>query len=174
MDQPAGGDAYPDDWLDDEQGERCAQLTVVVLDHAPLLARPRLARAVFDAIRASAEAAPGRLWSALVMPELARVIVGPGSVSALDAYVTALKTHTADRALAIIRRADDDTLDAVLRYSPVWGGAIYRVWQAGYHMQPLWSEYRLSNALYALAQHPVEAGLARMPGEWPWLWLGDG
>jgi len=171
MGQPANGDAFPDEWLD-EPGERCAQLTVVVLDHAPLLARPRLASAVFNVIRANA--APGRLWGALVMPELARVVVGPGSVSALDAYVTTLKARAAECVLAIVRRADDDTLDAVLRYSPVWGGAIYRVWQAGYHLQPLWSEYRLSNALYALAQHPVEAGLARMPGEWPWLWLGDG
>jgi len=65
-------------------------------------------------------------------------------------------------------------LDLVLRYSPVWGGAIYRVWQDGYHRQALWSEHRLSNALYALARLPVEVGLAHAPGDWPWLWIGGG
>lgn len=153
-------------------GEHYAQLTLVVCDHAPLLARPRLARAVFAGLRAGGSDAPGRLWGALVLPELARVIVGPGEALALDKYVTMLKTQAAERVLAIVRQSDDDTLDAVLRYSPVWGGAIYRVWQAGYHSQALWSEGQLSNALYALAQRPVEAGLARSPGEWPWLWIG--
>lgn len=158
--------------LDDAPGEHYAQLTLVVCDYAPLLARPRLARAVFDGLRAGGSDTPGRLWGALVLPELARVIVGPGDALALDKYVTMLKTQAAKRVLAIVRQSDDDTLDAVLRYSPVWGGAIYRVWQAGYHSQALWSEGQLSNALYALAQRPVEAGLARSPGEWPWLWIG--
>ena len=167
MDPAAYGDSFFN-----EPGQLCAQLSFVVRDHAPLLATPRLARAVFRVMRGSAAVAPGRLWGALVLPESVRVIAGPGSLPALDEYITALKEQAADSVLAIIRRADDDTLDAVLRYSPVWGGAIYHVWQPGYHTQPLWSEYRLSNALYTLARQPVEAGLARSAREWPWLWLG--
>lgn len=174
MDERAAWAEFRDEWLDAEPPDHYAQLTLVVLDHAPLLARPRLARAVFDIVRAAGSDAPGRLWGALVMPELARVIVGPGNALALDAYMTALKARAAERVLALVLRSDDDTLDAVLRYSPVWGGAIYRVWQPGYHYQALWSEGQLSNALYALAQRPVEAGLARSPDDWPWLWLGEG
>lgn len=167
MDPPRYGDSFFD-----EPDQLCAQLTFVVRDHAPLLANPRLARAVFGVVRSSAAVAPGRLWGALVLPETVRVIAGPDSLPALDEYITALKQRAANSLLSIVRRADDDTLDAVLRYSPVWGGAIYQVWQPGYHTQPLWNEYRLSNALYALARQPVEAGLARAVGEWPWLWLG--
>jgi len=171
-DPHAAWGALPEAWLSDELPDHYAQLSLVVCDHAPLLARPRLARAVFETVRASADDAPGRLWGALVMPELARVIVGPGDVNVLDAYITAVTARSAARVLALVRRSDDDSLDVVLRYSPVWGGAIYRVWQAGYHYQALWSEGQLSNALYALAQRPVEAELAEAPDAWPWLWLG--
>lgn len=157
-----------------ETGEYYAQITLVVRDHAPLLARPQLARAAFEAVRAAAPEAPGRLWGALVLPALVRLIAGPADDAGLDVFAASVKARAAEHVLAQIRRAGDDALDLVLRYSPVWGGAIYRVWQDGYHRQALWSEYRLSNALYALARLPVEAGLAHAPGDWPWLWIGGG
>lgn len=173
MDEHTGWSAFGDELPDEAPGSGgYARLTLVVCDHAPLLAWSRLARAVFDVVQASGGHAPGRLWGALVLPEIVCVIVGPGDATALDKYVTPLKAWAAERVLAIIRQSDDDTLDTVLRYSPVWGGAIYRVWQAGYHAKVLWTEGQLSNALYALAQRPVEAGLARSPDEWPWLWIG--
>lgn len=155
-----------------ETGEYYAQITLVVRDHAPLLAYPRLGQAALEAVRAAAPEAPGRLWGALVLPALVRLIAGPADGAALDAFASSVKAHTAAQVLAQIRRAGDDSLDLVLRYSPVWGGALYRVWQEGYHRQTLWSEYRLSNALYALARLPVETGLAREAGNWPWLWIG--
>jgi len=154
-----------------EGGTFYAQITLVVRDHAPLLARPQLARAAFEAVRASAPEAPGRLWGALVLPALVRLIAGPADDAALDAFAASVKLRAARRVLAQIQR-DDDALDLVLRYSPVWGGAIYRVWQDGYHRQALWSEYRLSSALYALARLAVEAGRAQAAGDWPWLWIG--
>lgn len=156
-----------------EGGAFYAQIALMVRDHAPLLAQPRLARAAFEAVRASAPKAPGRLWGALVLPALVRLIVGPADDDALDVFITLVKARAARRVLAQIQR-DDDALDLVLRYSPVWGGAIYRVWQDGYHRQALWSEYRLSSALYALARLPVEAGLTSAPDGWPWLWIGGG
>lgn len=159
-------------WLDDEPRAFYAQVTLVVQDHAPLLERPRLARAAFEAVRAGAPNAPGTLWGALIMPAWVRLVVGPAGSAALDAFVAAVKARVAARVLEQIRRADDDSLDRVLRYSPVWGGAIYRVWQPGYHRQVFWSEYRLSTALYELGQLPVAAGLADAPGAWPWLWIG--
>lgn len=157
---------------DENHWPQIAQITIVVRDHAPLLAGPRLARAALEAVRASAPDAPGAVWGALVLPALVRLIVGPAADAALDEYVAAVKARAEARLLALIARADDDLLDMALRYSPVWGGAILRVWQAGYHRQTLWSEAQLSRALDALAQRPVTAGLVRAPAEWPWLWIG--
>lgn len=157
---------------DDEPRDFFAQVTFVVQDHAPLLERPRFARAAFEAVRASTPDAPGTLWGTLIMPAWVRLVVGPAGTAALDVYVAAVKARAAARVLEQIRRADDDSLDRVLRYSPVWGGAIYRVWQPGYHRQVFWSEYRLSTALYELGRIPVAAGLAEAPGAWPWLWIG--
>ncbi len=148
-----------------------AQVILNVEGRAPLLADPRLARLALGPLRACD--APGRLWGALVLPDSARCLVGPVPGDAtLDRYVACLKSSTEAALLPAIRRADDDTLDAVLHYSPVWGAAIYRLWAPGCHLQRYWTTYKLSNALYALRQAPVEAGLVAHPEDWPYVWLG--
>ena len=149
-----------------------AQVILVVAGHAPLLADPRLARQVCAALAACAPDAPGSLWGYTVLPDSVRLVVGPTGEDALDRFAEALKTRAAARLLHTIRRADDETLDVVLRYSPVWGGAIYQVWQAGSHRQVFWTEYKLSNALYELQQTPVEAGLVPRAEDWPYTWVG--
>jgi len=164
-------------WLDGEPvadgpGECYAQVILTVIDNAPLLAAPRYARRALAGLDACAADAPGRLWGAVVLPETVRLIVGPGSEHAIDAFVGRVKADTAARLLDAIRRADDDALDSVLRYSPVWGGALYRVWQAGYHLGRFWSEYRLSNALYEMMRLPVEMGLVPQAEDWPFRYLG--
>lgn len=158
----------PDDRLE-QNGY--AQVILSVIDRAPLLGTPRLAALVDDCLRRDSPPPPGQVWGWLVMPATLRLVVGPTGLDALDDYVIALKTRLEDRLLAAIRRADDDSLDMVLRYNPVWGGALYHVWQAGYHRQFYFSEYRLSNALYELQQIPVQAGLVASPDRWPYLWL---
>lgn len=156
------GDVPPDDFY--------AQVIIVVLNHAPLLAFPRLARRVVDTVESSC--APGQLWGYLVMPEYVRLVVGPTNIEGLDTYVDTLKVQSAARLLEAVRRADDDSLDMVLRYNPVWGGAIYEVWQPGYHRQLFWTEYKLSNALYEMGQLPVAAGFVQHPDDWPYLRIG--
>jgi hypothetical protein len=148
------------------ENEWYAQVILTVIDHAPLLADPRLARIVADALVACAPDAPGRLWGFVVLPETVRLVVGPTTDEALETFVDRVKAWTSERLLAVIRRADDHSLDMVLRYSPVWGGAIYQVWQAGSHRVAFWSEYKLSNAIYELQQAPVRAGT------WPYVWIG--
>lgn len=164
-------------WQDDDlaAGEALdcyAQIIVTVIDHAPLMAAPRYARQALAGVEACAADAPGRLWGCVVLPETVRFIVGPGSEGAIDAFVARVKAETSAHLLAAIRRADDDALDVVLRYSPVWGGALYRVWQAGYHLGRFWSEYRLSNALYEMMQLPVEMELAPRAEDWPFRYVG--
>lgn len=128
-----------------------AQIIITVMDHRPLLANPRWARLVAAALDACAPSAPGRLWGYAVLADSVRFIVGPTGEDALAAFIKRAKTQTAAPLIAAIRRADDDSLDRVLRYNPVWGGAIYQVWQAGYHRAIFCSEYKLSNALYDLS-----------------------
>jgi REP element-mobilizing transposase RayT len=150
-----------------------AQVILTVLDCAPLLADPRLARLTAAALRACSAAAPGRLWGHVVLPETVRLVVGPTDDDALVAFVDWVKARTGERLLDAILRAQDETLDVVLRYSPVWGGAIYRVWMPGCHRHVFWTEYKLSNALYELLQAPVEAGLVERADQWPYTWLNE-
>jgi len=151
-----------------------AQAILVVADHAPLLADLRRARLVAETLHACAPDAPGRLWGYVVLPDMIRVVVGPTDDTGLYDFLDTVKARTHTRLLAAIQRADDESLDMVLRYNPVWGGLIYRVWQAGSHQQAYHSEYKLSNALYDLRYAPVEAGLVDEPRAWPFLWVsGD-
>ncbi|HVO71226.1 MAG TPA: hypothetical protein VMT24_14345 [Aggregatilineaceae bacterium] len=150
-----------------------AQVIFAVLDSAPLLVDPRLARLTTAALRECAPMAPGRLWGYVVLPETVRLIVGPTGEDALAAFVEEVKVRTGERLLEAILRAADETLDVVLRYTPVWGGAIYRVWTPGYQQHVFWTEYKLSNALYQMVQAPVEAGLVEQADQWPYTWIGD-
>lgn len=150
-----------------------AQVIMVVQNHAPLLAYPRLARIAAQVVETCVDQAPGQLWGYLVMPEYVRLVVGPSNLDRLDPFIDTLKTQISARLLDTICRADDDSLDWVLRYNPVWGGAIYEVWQSGYHRQLFWTEYKLSNALYEMGQLPVAAGLVRQSDEWPYLRIGS-
>jgi hypothetical protein len=163
-------------WLDDDptpEGlhDGYAHIILAVADHAPLMTAPRYARQALAGLSACASDAPGRLWGGVIVPDSLRLIVGPGSDAAVDAFVARLRAETSARLLEAIRRADDDALDVVLRYSPVWGGALYRVWQAGYHQGRLWSEYQLSNALYEMMQLPVALGLFPRADDWPYRYL---
>ena len=159
-----------DEWL---RQDVYAQVMITVLDRAPLLAIPRLARcALAEVVVCGAAQVPGELWGAVVLPEGIKLLLGPASEDVLPDFVDVVKERTAAPLLDMIRRADDDTLDMVLRYTPVWGGTIYRVWQAGFHCTTFLSEYRLSNALYEMQQAPVEAGLVSSAADWPYIWVG--
>jgi hypothetical protein len=160
--------------FDDQPGEFYAQVILTVTDQAPLLGVPRLARLTMDALAGCTASAPGELWGYVVLPDAVRLIVGPTGEESLETFIALVKRRTHTRLMEMILRSDDDTLDVVLRYSPVWGGVNYQVWQAGEHRAIFWTEYKLSNALCELQQSPVTAGLAARSGEWPYCWVaGD-
>lgn len=151
-----------------------AQAILVVADHAPLLADARRARLVVATLHACAPDAPGRLWGFVVLPDMIRVVVGPTDDAALHGFLDVVRARTHARLMTAIQQADDESLDVVLRYNPVWGGLTYRVWQAGCHLHTYHSEYKLSNALYDVLYAPVEAGLVTQPRAWPYGWVsGD-
>ncbi len=155
---------------DSEPQDFYAQIVLVVSGHALLFAGDRLARRVVAGIEACRTDVPGTLWAYTVLPESARLIVGPAREPALSGYVDRLKASIADCVLPVIQRRDDDSLDAVLRYNPMWGGAIYRLWEAGFHRVVFWTEYRLSNAIYDLQRLPVDLELVAEPSAWPYTW----
>lgn len=149
-----------------------AQVIFTVQERAPLLALPRLARLVMATLENCAAVAPGSLWGYLVLPESLRLVVGPANDDALARFVEEVRQQTEQRLLDVILRADDETLDLVLRYTPVWGGVIYRVWETGYHRHIFWTEYKLSNAVYEMVQASVVAGLVERAEQWPYQWIG--
>jgi hypothetical protein len=162
----------PDDaWDFDEPQEAYAQIIITVMDRAPLLLIPRLARVAVRVLADSAVYAPGALWGGVVLPEAIRLVIGPAHDDRLMQFVDDFKTQSEQRLLAAMGRSDDESLDMVLRYSPVWGGVIYRVWEAGCHRALFWTEYKLSNAVYEMFQSPVTLGLVEQADEWPYRWM---
>jgi hypothetical protein len=149
-----------------------AQVILTIQDRAPLLALPRLARLVMGTLDTCAVLAPGCLWGYIVLPESIRLIVGPADDEVLARFVEEVRQQTERRLLDTILRSDDETLDLVLRYTPVWGGVIYRVWEMGYHRHIFWTEYKLSNAVYEMVQASVVAGLVERAEQWPYQWTG--
>ncbi|MBI5957401.1 MAG: hypothetical protein HY866_01610, partial [Chloroflexi bacterium] len=136
-----------DGWDFEQPQEAYAQLIITVIERAPLLAIPRLARIAVEVLADSRRYTPGILWGGVVLPEAIRLVIGPAHDDRLIDFVDQFKAQTEKRLLAAILRADDDSLDMVLRYTPVWGGVIYRVWEAGCHRSIFWTEYKLSNAV---------------------------
>lgn len=155
----------------EQTGTPYAQAILTVRGRAPLLAAPRLARDMVAALEGCRPDAPGRLWGYLVVPDAVQLVVGPVGAEALSRFVAQVKAAGAARLWDAIRRTDDDdALDAVLAYNPVRGGALVRVWEAGYHRLRLPTDAHLRAALDRLRQIPMRRGLTP-PGEaWPYLW----
>ena len=127
-----------------------AHVILSTLRRAPLFAVPRLRRLASDALDAHRADLPCTLWAYAVQPCAVRLVIGPAQRDTVDDCMGRVKAWLTAPVLEAIARADDDTLDAVLHYNPVWGGAIYRLWDAGYHYVPLWNAYRLDRALGVL------------------------
>ncbi|GIV81470.1 MAG: hypothetical protein KatS3mg051_0824 [Anaerolineae bacterium] len=146
-----------------------ASVMLTVVGRAPLLADPRLARTVCAALDDRAPDAPGRLWGYLLLPDSVRLVLGPCDQAALQRFIVEVKAETTARALPLIRRDEDaDALDAVLRFNPVWGGALYRLWQAGFHCTWLHGMAQVRRALQQLDEMALRAGLVAAGDEWPY------
>lgn len=141
---------------------------LTVTGRTPLLAAPRLARAVCAGLDACVAAAPGRLWGYVVLPDAVRLVLGPCDDTTLNVFIARLKVETTARVLSAIRRSEDtDALDAMLRFSPVWGGALYRLWQKGFHCIWLHDLAQVRRAVQQLSEAPVRAGLIAAGDTWP-------
>lgn len=164
----------PDDLLfkDITPQDFYAHIVLSAAQQRGVLTRDHLARQVIVALEACRASAPGSLWAYTVLPDTVRLIVGPAGDDTLASFVENVKTLSAAQVIHCIQRTDDDALDAVLHYHPMWGGAIYRLWEIGYHKSMFWTPYQLSNTIYALRQIPVEMGLASVAETWPYTWVG--
>ncbi len=145
-----------------------ASVMLTVPGRKPLLAIPAVARASCEGLEACTPAAPGRLWGYVALPDSLRLVLGPCEETALSLFVTRVKAQTTARVLPLIRRAEDpDLLDVVLRFNPVWGGALYRLWQSGFHCTWLHSPAQLHRTLQQLREAPLRAGLIAAGEVWP-------
>jgi hypothetical protein len=134
-----------------------------------LLAAPPLARAVCEGLDAWNWTAPGFLKGYVVLPDSLRLVLGPCDEVALQRFVAEIKAETTARVLPLLRRIEDpDMLDVVLRFNPVWGGALYRLWQAGFHCTWLHDPVQVRRALQRLREAPLRAGLIAAGDTWPY------
>lgn len=141
---------------------------LTVTGRTPLLAAPRLARAVCAGLDACVAAAPGRLWGYVVLPDAARLVLGPCDETALHFFVARVKAETTARVLPLLYRAEDpDLLDVVLHFNPVWGGALYRLWENGFHCIWLYDPAQVRRAMQQLREAPEQAGLIAAGNTWP-------
>jgi hypothetical protein len=115
-------------------------VVVCTIDRAPLLARPRLARIAAETWRCAVpdedavEVGP-------VYADQSRAVLHTGDPAALNRWVEAYKAHSEMLLLdAIARFYADDLIDMVTRFSPVWPGVVYRVWEASFHQQPIFPQ----------------------------------
>jgi len=166
-------DLILNDDTEEISGEFYAQVILTTLSLTPLFADSWLAQGMVEALKRAAADAPGSLWGFVVLPESVRLVVGPTDDDRLETFVSQIKAQTEAHLLDLIRQIEDDSLDAVLRYNPMWGGVNYQVWQAGYHRKTFWTEYKLSNAIYELSQAPVDMGLVEVAEAWPYIYVGD-
>jgi hypothetical protein len=105
----------------DQPTEFYAQVILTVTDQAPLLGAPRLARQTMAVLASCGASAPGELWAYVVLPDSVRLIVGRANEESLETFVALVKRRTHTRLMELILRSEDNTVDAVLRYNPMWG-----------------------------------------------------
>lgn len=129
------------------------EVVIVTVDQAPILARPRLAQAAVGAWR-QVDAAAIRACAAL--PDQMHAVIETADPARLNRAVAQYKALSEAALLDAIRRYyADDLLDAVTRYTPVWPGVVYRVWQDGYHCLALYTEASVTRKLIALRDRGI-------------------
>jgi hypothetical protein len=128
--------------------EECAPagyaIMLATVERAPILARKwpaRIASACWAEI-AAGFADEVAVWAFRVLADNVRVVLS-AERGTIDALIRAYKEATTPLIVRALRFSDDVLWDAVLRYHPLCGGTIYRVWEDGYHLVELETPYKL-------------------------------
>jgi hypothetical protein len=129
------------------------EVVTVTADQAPILRRKRLAHIALDVWR---EVAGKALRACAATPNQVHAVVEAVDFDTLERWVEVFKARSEPPLIGAIRRFyADDLLDAVTRYSPVWSGVVYRVWQEGYHLQEHWTEASVTKKASALRERGI-------------------
>ncbi|MBN1286026.1 MAG: hypothetical protein JXB47_11565 [Anaerolineae bacterium] len=113
------------------------RIVICTAGRAPLLDEPRLARIAAETWNTAASD-PIPTDDIDVAPDQVRATVHTGDLVALNRRVERYKSTSEIRLCdAITRLYPDVWLDKITRYSPVWPGVIYRIWEEGYHCRPV-------------------------------------
>lgn len=114
------------------------RVVICTAERAPLFEEPRLARIAAQ----MPDMAPTTTIDPLeITPSRVRATIHTGKLSRLNRIVENYKIQSETQLVDSIKRFyGKDLLDAIMRYNPVWSSVIYRIWEDGYHRQPIFCD----------------------------------
>jgi hypothetical protein len=140
--------------------------TVIVRNQARLFENAGLAKLVMDCLVSIAKGKPGQLWGYVVLPDMVQMVIEVNDEPDYHRWVEEFKVTSETQLCDAIRTQYEHLLDYITLYNPAWTEPTFRIWQEGYHSQPLHSPYALSNRVADLVNKPVELGLVDNLGDW--------
>ena len=108
------------------------------------------------------------MWGYVILPDAVHLVLEVEEERQYHLWVEAFKAQSEKMLVDAILHQHPVLLDNITRFNPAWGGAIYRIWQEGYHTQPLHSIYAVSNRIADLLNKPVELGLVSDIKDYPY------
>jgi REP element-mobilizing transposase RayT len=157
---------YPPD-ADPDEPFRFAS-AIITEGQMPILRVASLAELATNTLLEIFDQHDGQLWGYVILPDSVHLVLEVAEERLYHVFVDAFKDQSEKRLVDAILKYHPALLDRVTRFNPAWGGAIYRIWQEGYHTQPLHSIYAVSNRVAELFNKPVELGLVTDIKDYPY------
>lgn len=142
--------------------------TVVTEAQMPVLGVAALAELAMNTLLDISNQQDGQLWGYVILPDAVHFVVEVEVERKYHLWVEAFKEQSERALVDAILNQHPGFLDRITRFNPAWGGTIYRIWQEGYHTQPLHSVYAMSNRIADLLNKPLELGLVTDIKEFPY------
>lgn len=141
---------------------------VVTEAQMPVMGVSALAELAMDTLLDISSQQDGQLWGYVILPDAVHVVLEVEVERQYHLWIEAFKVQSEKVLVDAILHQYPGLLDQITRFNPAWGGAIYRIWQEGYHTQPLHSIYAVSNRIADLLKKPVELGLVTDIKDYPY------
>lgn len=143
-------------------------LTFTCWNRQKLLNSDRTRLWFIDAMEAARAKAPFDLWSFVIMPEHAHVLVLPHEGTEISDVLFLLKAPVARRAVAWVRKEAPEFLRRMVDRQPS-GRVSYRFWlPGGGYDRNLWTAQELHEKIHYIHNNTVRAGLVERAEDWPW------
>jgi putative transposase len=108
------------------------------------------------------------LWSYVVMPEHAHLLIWPGEDYSISRILWRLKKPVADRAIEFVKARHPDFLRR-MEHRTAGGRIAHSFWQAGGgYDRNLWTAKEIREKIRYIHENPVRRGLVEDARHWPW------